>query len=126
MAMRKSEDGSYTITAPGFKAEGVEEPPQEITWVSHDMGPAVIALIKNHETRASEILGKTFFLGYRTTFPKFARALSEGMCAKMPSCYEDSDILESSANGKDVRFSSAEGQAPQLWIDMASSIATYS
>jgi hypothetical protein len=121
---RKNEDGSYVLHAPGFKAEGVEEPPVEITWVAHDMGLAAVALIKNYETRASEVVGQTFFLCYRTTFPKYVRVLSEGM-PKIHIFFFLWDtytyISEPPANGKDIKFST-EGQMSKAFTDMVDSV----
>ncbi|TRM62041.1 hypothetical protein BD626DRAFT_499577 [Schizophyllum amplum] len=49
------------------------------TWIGHDMGPAVVALFKQYDTRAAEILGQTFVLGSaRMTYEDFAAELSKG------------------------------------------------
>ncbi|KAL1722679.1 hypothetical protein EV715DRAFT_287222 [Schizophyllum commune] len=49
------------------------------TWIDRDMGPAVTALIKQYDTRASEIIGKTFVLGVaRATAEEVAAELAKG------------------------------------------------
>jgi len=96
---QKGADGVYTIIAQNFKAEGVAEPEQDITWVARDLGPSVLALIKNYETRGSEILGKTFrVVSMRASYQRIARALHE-------------------STGKEFRFD-ADAKATQEVEDM--------
>jgi uncharacterized protein YbjT (DUF2867 family) len=93
----KNIDGSYTISVPNFKAEEAN-PEQAFTWVSRDLGPAVLALLKNYQTLGSQILGKTFFVvGEKSTYQQLAKLLSE-------------------STGKVVRFS-AEGKLDMAELD---------
>ncbi|KAL1741175.1 hypothetical protein HDZ31DRAFT_46004 [Schizophyllum fasciatum] len=61
-----------TLVLPGTR--GVH------TWIGRDMGPAVVALMTQYKTRASEIDGQRFVLGVGvSTTEEFAAELSKGL-----------------------------------------------
>ncbi|TRM61872.1 hypothetical protein BD626DRAFT_558441 [Schizophyllum amplum] len=73
---------SWEKTDNGYILPTIMRPnaPTVQTWIGHDMGPAVLALFKQCDSRASEILGQTFVLGSaRMTYEDFAAELSQGL-----------------------------------------------
>ncbi|KII90698.1 hypothetical protein PLICRDRAFT_39272 [Plicaturopsis crispa FD-325 SS-3] len=70
----KTADGSFELPVPRYSATS----PQAITWIERDLGPSILALLKNYNTRAAEVLGQTFFaVTARSTYPAFAEILSK-------------------------------------------------
>ncbi|KAL1730104.1 NmrA-like family-domain-containing protein [Schizophyllum commune] len=50
------------------------------TWITRDMGPAVLALFKQYKTRAEEINGQRFVLGVgQSTAEEYAKELAKGL-----------------------------------------------
>ncbi|KAI4522052.1 hypothetical protein GGG16DRAFT_102451 [Schizophyllum commune] len=50
------------------------------TWITHDMGPAVLALFEQYKTRAEEINGQRFVLGVgQSTAEEYAKELAKGL-----------------------------------------------
>ncbi|EGN92972.1 hypothetical protein SERLA73DRAFT_190344 [Serpula lacrymans var. lacrymans S7.3] len=69
--LRKSDSG-FELTMP-LQSEST---PLQFTWIGHDLGPSVLILLKNYQSRQDEILGQTFHLiSENVTFGNFAQAL---------------------------------------------------
>ncbi|KAF7986297.1 hypothetical protein HWV62_35244 [Athelia sp. TMB] len=65
----KDESGTYELRVPHYSATKT----QAITWIEHDLGPSVLALLKHYEDRADEVLNKTFYVANaHITYPNFA------------------------------------------------------
>lgn len=48
-------------------------------WIEKDLGPSVLALLKNYQDDSKEILGRTFFVvSERITNADFVKTLEEG------------------------------------------------
>lgn len=74
--------GSFDKTGDGYTLQVVVPPSTTSvhTWISRDMGPAVVALFTQYTSRAAEINGQTFVLGSaRVSFTEFAAELSKGL-----------------------------------------------
>jgi hypothetical protein len=82
--LRKEDQGSYTFSAPSFdrgdslqSSNGSE---QAFSWITRDLGPIVLALLKNYRTKGHQIIGKTFHaVNERAPYERLAKVLGEGV-----------------------------------------------
>ena len=67
----------FSKTENGYVMHLLGKPDMVLPWtyIDRDMGPAVTALMKQYDTRSSEIIGRTFVLGV-------ARATAEEVAAE--------------------------------------------
>lgn len=71
----KGEDGTYELRVPHYSPTATNA----ITWIEHDLGPSVLALLKHYEDKADEVLNKTFYVANaHITYPDFTKILSKG------------------------------------------------
>ncbi|KAJ7624633.1 hypothetical protein FB45DRAFT_869541 [Roridomyces roridus] len=75
-AMQKNEAGTGYIIPVPYTAEAL----QSFLWVSHDLGPAALALLKNFddpERKGQDVLGKAFpIVSFIETYPEVAKRIS--------------------------------------------------
>ncbi|KAJ7503774.1 hypothetical protein B0H11DRAFT_2355563 [Mycena galericulata] len=75
--LRKAQDG-YNLSIPQYSPEST----QEFTWVGHDLGPSVLALLKHYSDPVWEqrVLGRSFpIVTARVTYPELARRISAAL-----------------------------------------------
>ncbi|KAJ7760843.1 NAD(P)-binding protein [Mycena maculata] len=71
-ALKKTATG-YTIPIPKYSPTST----QTFTWVAHDLGPAVLALLKNYDNPAKIVLRKSFpVVTAIETYPQIARRIA--------------------------------------------------
>jgi len=74
--LAKGPDGSYELGIPHYSATATNA----ITWIKHDLGASVLALLKHYQDRADEILNKTFYVANaHITYPAFTEILSQAI-----------------------------------------------
>ncbi|KAJ7762873.1 hypothetical protein B0H14DRAFT_2539986 [Mycena olivaceomarginata] len=74
-ALQKSDTG-YTIPIAKYAPEDT----QSMTWVSHDLGQAVVALLTNYTDASKGVLGKSYpVVSFRPTYPQFAEAIAKAI-----------------------------------------------
>lgn len=74
--LAKASDGGYELRIPKYSPTSVEY----FIWVERDLGPMVLALMKNYTSDGSNILGQIFY-GVSTvmTFPELASSLADAL-----------------------------------------------
>ena len=73
--VRASDSTSYELVVPRYDVRT----PQSMLWVERDLGQCVLALLKNYESRAKDVLGQTFYaVSERMTYTQLAEQLQTG------------------------------------------------
>ncbi|KAJ7464193.1 hypothetical protein FB451DRAFT_1403553 [Mycena latifolia] len=71
-SLQKTATG-YTIPIPNYGPNGV----LRATWIAHDLGASVVALLSNYKDTTKNILGQSFpVVSMKFTFPQFAAAIA--------------------------------------------------
>ncbi|KAJ6610611.1 NAD(P)-binding protein [Mycena sp. CBHHK59/15] len=74
-ALQKTTTG-YEIRIPKYSPTST----QTITWVARDLGPSVLALLKNYKDPAKNVIGKAYpVVTAIVTYPELARQISEAI-----------------------------------------------
>lgn len=103
--LTKGPDRSYELPIPRYDPTATNA----ITWVAHDLGASVLALVKHYQDRAGEVLDQTFHVANaHITYPAFAEILAKG-CPELSWAVwlrADTDVVRCLAIGRPVRFTS--------------------
>lgn len=70
----------YTFAIPKFNPSAL----QAVTWVSHDLGASVLAILKNYDVPGKEINGKAFpVVTAQISYSDMAERTSKGECFRL-------------------------------------------
>jgi hypothetical protein len=73
--MKKTDTG-FEIPVPNYSPSAT----QSFTWIANDLGPSVLALLKNYSDPTKAVLGNAFpVVAAILTWPELAKKFSAGM-----------------------------------------------